>query len=171
MIQLLQTSDYSSMNSASDLNAFAALGAGFMVFFLAIVAFTIVCQWRIYTKCGEPGWSCIIPIYNFYVMCRMVKRPELFKYFLIAFAVYFVGAIALAMSSTLGSLLVAVGAIGILVITIMIYNALSAAFGQGAGFTVGLILLSVVFMALLAFGNYNYVLNNENSASGDMLDA
>jgi hypothetical protein len=28
-----------------------------------------------------------------------------------------------------------------------------------------------VFMALLAFGNYNYVLNNENSVSGDMLDA
>jgi hypothetical protein len=171
MIQLLQTSDFGSMNSADDLNAFAAMGAGFIVFFLALVVFTIVCQWRIYTKCGEAGWSCIIPIYNFYVMCRMVKRPELFKYFLISFAVYFVGAIAINMSPTLGSLLLAVGVIGLIVISIMIYNALSTAFGQGAGFTVGLILLSVVFMALLAFGNYNYVLNNENSVSGDMLDA
>jgi hypothetical protein len=168
MIKLLQTSDFSSMGSAEGL---AALGAGFMIFILAFAVFAIICQWRIYTKCGEPGWSCLIPIYNMYVMCKMVKRPELFKYFLIAFAVYFVGAIAMAMSPGIGGLLLAVGAIGILVVYIMIFNALSAAFGQGAGFTVGLILLSVVFMALLAFGNYNYVLNNENSASGDMLDA
>jgi hypothetical protein len=168
MTTLLQSSKLSNNILLAGLGAPEAV---LIFIILAIIVFVIACQWRVYTKCGEPGWSCIIPIYNMYVMCKMVKRPELFKYFIIAFAIYFAGAIAMAMSPVIGGLLVTVGAIGLLVITIMIYNALSAAFGQGAGFTVGLILLSIVFMALLAFGNYNYVLNNENSVSGDMLDA
>ncbi|MFN5249543.1 MAG: DUF5684 domain-containing protein [Bacteroidota bacterium] len=139
--------------------------------FLLLVAFVLVCQWRIISKCGEAGWSCLIPFYNIYIMCKMVKKPELFKYWLLLIGVLFIGSMSLSMSTGIGVIFLVVVGIAILVILIMFYNALSTAFGQDAGFTVGLILLSLVFMAILAFGNYNYVLNNENSASGDMLDA
>ena len=26
--------------------------------------FLIICQWMIYAKAGQPGWACLIPIYN-----------------------------------------------------------------------------------------------------------
>jgi hypothetical protein len=139
--------------------------------FLFLGAFAIVCQWRIISKCGEAGWSCLIPFYNIYILCKIVKKPELFKYWLLLIGVLFIGAMLSSISPEIGAMLLVVGGIALLAVIIIFYNALSTAFGQGAGFTVGLILLSVVFMAILAFGNYNYVLNNENSASGDMLDA
>lgn len=141
-----------------------------LVFFL-LGAFVIVCQWRIISKCGEAGWSCLIPFYNIYILCKMVKKPELFNYWLLLIGVLCIGLMLLSISPEIGAMLLVAGGIAMLAVLIVFYNALSAAFGQGAGFTVGLILLSVVFMAILAFGNYNYVLNNENSASGDMLDA
>ena len=48
------------------------------------------------------------------------------------------------------------------VVIIMIYHNLSLSFGKGAGFTVGLILLGIVFLPLLAFGDAEYVGTNGN---------
>ena len=48
------------------------------------------------------------------------------------------------------------GPILFLVVWILICNAISKNFGQGAGFTVGLVLLSVVFVPILAFGDYQW---------------
>jgi len=144
----------------------------FWVIYGFLVVLMIASLWRVYTKCGEPGWACIIPIFNIYVMCRMVKKPEYFKYLLGGFAGYILGFIIMASGPAfLGGIVVAISAIALLVFSIMLYNELSKAFGQGTGFTIGLIFLSFIFIPLLAWGNYHYVLNNDSSKSGDLLDA
>ena len=31
--------------------------------------------WMTFEKAGQAGWKCIIPIYNMYIICKIVGRP------------------------------------------------------------------------------------------------
>ncbi len=42
---------------------------------LAVYVFYIVAVWRAFEKAGKPGWAAIVPIYNFYIMCKIAGRP------------------------------------------------------------------------------------------------
>ena len=54
----------------------AALFAGVWLFiWLAVLVVAIVAMWKIFTKAGEAGWKTIIPIYNIYIMLKIVGRP------------------------------------------------------------------------------------------------
>ena len=46
-----------------------------IVIYLAIVVLMIVAMWKVFTKAGEPGWACIIPIYSTIVMLKIVGKP------------------------------------------------------------------------------------------------
>lgn len=41
--------------------------------FFVLVA--VVGQWRLYDKAGQPGWACLVPVYNMIVFLRIVGRP------------------------------------------------------------------------------------------------
>ena len=38
---------------------------------LAISAFMIVANWKLYTKCHRKGWESIVPYYNTYILCKV----------------------------------------------------------------------------------------------------
>src|SRR5580698_7289796 len=40
-----------------------------------IIAATIAGRWRIFEKAGEKGWKALIPIYNYYIWLKLLKRP------------------------------------------------------------------------------------------------
>jgi hypothetical protein len=103
-----------------------------MVFMLLIVTFAVIVQWKIFAKAGEPGWACLVPVYNCMVLSKICGRGEMF------------------------GLLLLVPCVG-LVIGIMLTLDLAKAFDKDAGFGVGLLLLPVVFYPILAFGNAQYV--------------
>jgi signal peptidase I len=42
---------------------------------LIIIAATIAGLWKIFEKAGEKGWKALIPIYNYYIWLKIVKRP------------------------------------------------------------------------------------------------
>jgi membrane protease YdiL (CAAX protease family) len=98
---------------------------------LLILIVVIVSMWVIFTKAKKPGWASIIPIYNLIILLEIVKKPW---WWVILFLIPLVN----------------------IVILIIVYHKLSESFGQGVGFTIGLILLPFIFMPLLAFGNYQY---------------
>lgn len=102
-----------------------------IVLVLALVVFLIITRWKIYTKAGKPGWACIIPIYNIIVMLEIVGKPW---WWIFMFLLPIVN----------------------IVFAIWMINLLSKSFGQSEGFTVGLILLPVIFYPILAFGSYTY---------------
>jgi hypothetical protein len=52
-----------------------APGPLFWIFWLAFMILMIAACWKIFTKAGQPGWAAIIPIYNWYVLCKIVGRP------------------------------------------------------------------------------------------------
>ncbi len=102
-----------------------------ILIYLAIVVLIVVAQWKIYTKAGKPGWACLIPIYNIIVLLEIVGKPWWWI------------------------LLLLIPVVNI-VFAIWMTNLLSLSFGKSEGFTVGLILLPIVFYPILGFGDAQY---------------
>ena len=111
----------------------AVAGGGGLVLIiqLAIIAFSIITMWKIFTKAGEAGWASIIPIYNMYVLMKISGKPG---WWLILLFIPIVN----------------------IVISIMAMVGLSANFGKGTGFVVGMIFLPIIFYPILAFGDAQY---------------
>lgn len=105
---------------------------------IAVLILMAVSVWKIFTKAGQPGWAAIVPIYNYIVMLDVVKKPTWWIVLLIVpIANWIVG--------------------------IMVMHNLAKVFGQGMGFTLGLIFLPFIFLPLLAFGNFQYIDDNDES--------
>ncbi len=111
----------------------AAVGAGIgvMVFGLAVAVALIASVWTVFTKAGKPGWAAIVPIYNLVVLLEIVGKPIWWIVLMLIPLVNFV-----------------VGAI--------VSVELARRFGKGAGFGIGLLLLSPIFYPLLAWGDARY---------------
>jgi hypothetical protein len=105
-------------------------GVGVVVY-LAVVVLLIAALWRVFTKAGRPGWGAIIPIYNAYLLCKIAGKPG---WWLLLFFIPIVN----------------------IVFVILVYHGISKAFGHGGGFTVGLLLLSFIFIPILGFGSSEY---------------
>ncbi len=111
---------------------FPEMGLGMTLFYIAVMVVFIIAEWRIYEKGGQPGWAVLIPFYNLYVLLIMVGRPWWWLLLMLIPGVNFI--------------------VGIIVL-----NDLSKSFGQGVGFTLGLIFLSPIFILLLGFGDFKYI--------------
>ena len=110
----------------------AGAGAGVFLFIqLAIVVFYIVTMWKIFVKAGKPGWACLIPIYNFFVMLDIAGKPA---WWFLLLLIPFVN----------------------IVVGILVLASLAANFGKGGGFVAGLIFLPIIFYPILAFGSAQY---------------
>lgn len=136
--------------------------AGFLIFFGIAGLFAIIIQWKINVKAGQPGWACLIPIYNIIIYLRIIGRPVswLFVY-LGCLILYGIGIYTMflnpASPSAVSGILTFASILTLVIVSIIDTNRLSKSFGRGVGFTVGLVLLSLIFMAILAFGNDAYI--------------
>ena len=99
---------------------------------LIILVLLVISLWKVFEKAGKPGWAAIIPIYNVVVLLEIVGKPW---WWLLLMLIPFVN----------------------IVIIVMVMHGLSKSFGQDVGFTVGLVLLSIVFIPILGFGSYEYL--------------
>ena len=99
------------------------------IIYLAIVV-VIAGLWKTFEKAGQPGWGCLIPIYNVYLMTQIAQKPG---WWVIMFFIPLVN----------------------IIFAIMLYE-IAKRFGQGIGFTIGLILLPFIFFPMLGFGDYSY---------------
>ncbi|HKK61693.1 MAG TPA: DUF5684 domain-containing protein [Bacteroidales bacterium] len=102
-----------------------------IVLYVAAIVLLIVSQWKIFTKAGKPGWAILVPFYNVIVMLQIIGKPW---WWLLLLIVPFVN----------------------IVFVIWSLNLLSLSFGKDTGFTIGLILLSPVFIPLLGLGSAEY---------------
>jgi hypothetical protein len=98
---------------------------------VALAILEIVALWRLFTKAGERGWKSLIPIYNSFILLRIIGRPW---YWL---------------------LLLAIPIIDIVFVFIVYYD-LSKAYGHGIPYWLGLLLLPGVMIPVLAFGRSRY---------------
>jgi hypothetical protein len=107
------------------------LGLGFILVWCAIVVAIIAAMWIVFTKAGQPGWACLIPIYNGVIMCRIAGKP---------------GWWVLLMMIPLVNIVVA----------FIVFIAFAKNFGKGTGFALGLIFLGFIFFPMLAWGDAKY---------------
>ena len=107
-------------------------GGVFMLIWLVVAAVFIASLWKIYTKAGQPGWAAIVPIYNVIVLMNIVGRPV---WWVVLMFIPFVS----------------------IIIAIIVCIDLARSFGKDMGFAIGMVLLSFIFLPMLAFGDERYV--------------
>lgn len=116
---------------ASDTSSAAGAAVGALVG--GLIGYLIVgfVYFGIFTKAGEAGWQGFVPIWNAIILLKITGKPV---WWIVLFLIPIVN----------------------VVIGIMVLHALSLSFGHGAGFTVGLIFLSIIFLLILAFSSNTY---------------
>ena len=107
-------------------------GAVLTLVYLAFIVFELAAMWSVYSKANQPGWGCIIPIYNVYLQLKIVGRPG---WWTVLYFIPFVN----------------------FIIYIIVMLDLARVFGKGSGFGVGLILLPFIFIPILGFGDARYL--------------
>lgn len=116
----------------------------FIILYLGFIVFIIASIWKTFEKAGQPGWACIIPFYNYYIMAKIGAVKNWWLIFIPLVNIY---------------------------IIIVILHGVSKAFGKDAGFTVGLVLLGFIFWPILGFGSSQYIGPNGVSPMQDDINA
>lgn len=98
---------------------------------LAVFVLVIAGMWKTFVKAGQPGWGCLVPFYNIILLARMGGKPGWW------------------------GLLMLIPLLGLIPYCIVVHN-VSRNFGQGIGFTLGLIFLPFIFYPILGFGDATY---------------
>ena len=110
----------------------AAAGGGIVaIIYLAILIVTIIGCWKAYSKAGQPGWSCIIPIYNMIVWLQICGRPIWWF------------------------ILLLIPVVNIIIFLIVCID-FAKSFGKGAGYGIGIFLIPFVFQPMIGFGSASY---------------
>ena len=102
------------------------------LFAMATAVFTMVCMWKIFVKAGKPGWAALVPFYNTLTILEFLGRPW---WWLLLMLIPFAN----------------------IVISIIVVFDYTKAFGKSTGFGFGLIFLTVIFIAILAFDSSHYM--------------
>lgn len=135
--------EYDYSYSTGDTELVAGILGLFGVLWLVIAAvciFLIVCQWRIFTKAGQPGWKALIPFYSGWVFNQIIFGPQ-FGWLMFA---YFVGVIPV------------VGSLAMIAWTVYTYVKLANAYGKSGGFGAFMVFFPVIGLPMLAFGSSQY---------------
>jgi hypothetical protein len=103
-----------------------------LIIYFAIILLMIVSGWIVLSKAGRPGVAIIIPIWNIIELVRISGKPLWWVILILLIPVVN------------------------LIMLIIVLHGISTAFGKGAGFTVGLVLLPFIFFPILAFGKATY---------------
>ncbi len=98
---------------------------------LAIAVFIIAGVWKVFTKAGQPGWACLVPIYNIIVLLQIVGKPLWWIVLMLIPLVNFI-------------------------VAILVMVELAKKFGKGTGFALGLAFLGFIFFPILGFGDARY---------------
>jgi hypothetical protein len=100
------------------------------IVFLVVGLVPLIGVCKAFAKAGQPAWAAFIPIYNTYVLCQIVKKPDWFIMTLIPCVNFY--------------------------FAIMLILEVAKAFGKESGFGIGLLLLPAVFWPILGFGDAQY---------------
>ena len=138
----MNTVDLSNITTT---DAFAAGGfmgflATYSIVLIVVGILTIIAQWKIFTKAGEAGWKCLIPIYNLVILFKIAGLSPWW---------------------VLGYLAAIIPVVGVFItagISIYLMISLGKAFGKSTGFIVGLVFLNTIFTLILGFGSSEYQL-------------
>lgn len=107
-------------------------GSGFILFVYGLTLLVYaICLWVIFEKANEEGWTALVPIYNFYILCRIIDVPSWYVILLLIPGVNFF-------------------------VWLFFLMELARAFGKDDAFGCGLIIMPIICFPILAFGDAQY---------------
>lgn len=122
-----QTYDYTTTTTTTDDGNGAGVVVGIILGVISIIAL-----WKVFQKAKQPGWAAIIPIYNVYILLKVVGRPG---WWILLYLIPFVNIIV--------HLVVALDA--------------AKSFGKSSAFgVIGLWLFSFIGYMIVGFGDAKY---------------
>lgn len=130
MFAMLSTNSMMSTSFVADF--LAGLSMGVVIIGVALTLMVLIGWWKIFTKAGEAGILSIIPIVNFFFMCKIVWGSALY------------------------GLVVLIPFIGSIFMIITNFK-LGERFGKGLGFGLGLIFIPFIFIPVLGFSDAEYI--------------
>ena len=104
----------------------------FLIVILGLTLVVIAGMWKVFVKAGKPGWACLVPFYNIWVMLQIADRPG---WWLILLFIPLVN----------------------LIVAILVSVSIANRFGKGTGFGLGLAFLGFIFYPILGFGDAEYL--------------
>ena len=96
-----------------------------------LILIIVISQWRIFTKAKQDGWKALIPIYNTYIVLKIIGKPWWWLIMLVIPIINIFFAFALS-------------------------HHLAKSFGKGMGYTLLLFFLPIIGYPMLAFGDATY---------------
>jgi hypothetical protein len=145
MVQSLQlfAQDYSYYTfdgsvPADDSGMSAVVLIPFIIGSIILGVVSLLSLWKIFEKAGQPGWAAVVPIYNAVVLLQIVGRPIWWVLFYLLVAIPIVGWVIA------------------FVVSVIVMNDLAKSFGKDIGFTALLVLLPMVGLPILGFGDAKY---------------
>ena len=99
-----------------------------LVIVLACFVIIVAGLWKVFDKAGQPGWTAIIPLVNYFFFAMAAGKPAWW------------------------GILMFVPIVNIIVWFILAI-ALAKRFGRGTGFGIGIALLPIIFIPILGFGD------------------
>lgn len=102
----------------------------FWIIYFAFIIFIIAGIWKTFEKAGQPGWACLIPFYNYYIMAKIGGEKNWWFIFIPILNIY---------------------------IIFVILIALAKSFGKDTLFGIGLVFLGFIFFPVLGFGYAKYI--------------
>jgi len=107
------------------------IGMKLILLMLVSSLLVLISLWVVFGKAGQPGWKCLIPIYNIYILMLISGKPG---WWTVLMFIPIVGSI----------------------FYLLAMLELAEKFGRGALFGIGLCLLPMFCFPLLAFGGARY---------------
>ncbi|EDM77307.1 hypothetical protein PPSIR1_26358 [Plesiocystis pacifica SIR-1] len=99
---------------------------------LIVMIVALAGLWKVFAKAGEPGWACIVPIYNMIVLLNVAGRPVWWFILMFVPIVNFI-------------------------VLLVVWIDIAKRFGKGTGFGLGLVFLGPIFIPILGFGDAQYI--------------
>ena len=133
------------------MHSYSALLSAFfytLVLLFGIAIVIIAGKWKVYAKLGMPGWYSLIPVFSDYKLCERVRGGEENKTFLMAYLIVLICSWVLCWAPAVNWILI----IAQFVMNIIVLNDLAHTFGKEPAYTIGLVLLGIVFWPMLGFG-------------------
>ncbi len=138
---IAQTNYYNAEPVAGGSSGAGILAGGILwIIYLAAIAILVVSMWKLFVKAGQPGWASIIPVYNTYIMIKMVNKPD---WWIVLMFIPFVN----------------------FVLSIILGLELAKVFGKGTGFGLVLAFLPIIGYPMLAFDKSTQYMGGSPAAS------
>ena len=103
----------------------------FGILVIAVCVAMIAGMWKVFVKAGQPGWGCLVPIYNLILLLGIAGKP-----------MWWVVLMLIPLVS--------------IIVAIMVSIEVAKKFGQGTGYGLGLAFLPMLFYPMLGFGDAQY---------------